>query len=191
MSYEPLFHLDLPFQHDRMDSHSSNESLPSVEEETNAFLEQADEIAIDLKQLYHSRPQLRFFKSRHDIVDPLKRSVGWDLFTLPHFHCVIPVGQSRLIPLGVAFGFPKGYYGQLMSKSGIAFQDGIYVQGGVIDPEYDGDVNVLLHNFGTRTFYIRQKMAICQMILLRYQDTIQELVPVSTIKQLRNRFMIR
>ncbi len=190
MSYEPIFHLDLPFQHDRMASNSSITSFPSVEEETDAFLDQANEIAIDLRQLYHSRPQLRFFKSRHDIVDPLKRSVGWDLFTLPHFHCIIPIGESRLIPLGVAFGFPTGYYGQLMSKSGIAFQDGIYVQGGIIDPEYDGDVNVLLHNFGTRPYHVKPTTVICQMVLLRYQDTIQELVQVSTIKQLRNRFLI-
>lgn len=191
MSYEPIFHLDLPFEHDRMASNSSITSFPSVEEETDAFLDQANEIAIDLRQLYHSRPQLRFFKSRHDIVDPLKRSVGWDLFTLPHFHCIIPIGESRLIPLGVAFGFPTGYYGQLMSKSGIAFQDGIYVQGGIIDPEYDGDVNVLLHNFGTRPYHVKPTTVICQMVLLRYQDTIQELVQVSTIKQLRNCLFIR
>lgn len=185
MSFEPVFHLD--------EEMSNADSLPSVDEETEAFLEQAAEIARDVKHFYPVPyiPQLRYFKSRHEIVDPLKRSVGWDLFTLPNFHCTIPVGESRLIPLGIAFGFPPGYYGQLVSKNGFAFQDGIYVQGGVLATEYDGDVNVLLHNFGTRPFHIKPNMALCQMILLRYQDTIQELQQVSTVKQLRNSLFIR
>ena len=187
MSDEPIFHLNLPFDHERTDSMSSMGSVPSVEEETNAFLEQAAEIALDLKQL---SPQFRFFKSRQDIVSPFEWSVGWDLFTLPQFHCTIPPGESRLIPLGIAFGFPKGYYGQLFSKSGLAFQHGLYVQGGVLEPDYDGDINVLLHNFGKRPFHVRPVMVICQMILLRYQDTVNQLQEVSNIKQLRNRFLI-
>lgn len=191
MSMDPLFHINVPFNHIRLESSSSNDSLPSVEEETSAFLEQADEIAFDLNELRHRvPPQLRFFATRPDVIIPQKRSVGWDLFTLPQFNYTIPVGQSRLIPLGVAFGFPEGYYGQLFSKSGLAFQDGIYVQGGVIDPDYNGDINVLLHNFGTRPFHLRPAICVCQMILLRYQYTITDLVPVSNIKQLRNSLLV-
>lgn len=188
MSDEPMFHFDMSFDHDRTCSTSSHKS---VDEECEAFIEEAKDIRAMVWEMNAPKEILKFFRSRPDIIMPRKasrKSVGWDLYTLPNFNCMIPVGQSRLIPLGIAFGFPDGYYGQLVSRSGLAFQDGIYVQGGVIDPDYDGDIHVLLHNFGKRTFHVNSNMRICQMVLLRY-STINDLVEVAYSKQLRNRFL--
>ena len=55
MSFEPVFHLD--------EEMSNADSLPSVDEETEAFLEQAAEIARDVKHFYPVPyiPQLRYF----------------------------------------------------------------------------------------------------------------------------------
>lgn len=190
MSDEPIFHCDLFYDHDRSRSNSSH---LSVDEECDSFIEEAQDIRLQVYEMNATKPMLRFFKSRPDIIIPQKasrKSVGWDLYTLPNFNCTIPVGQSRLIPLGIAFGFPDGYYGQLVSRSGLAFQDGIYVQAGVIDPDYDGDINVLLHNFGKRTFHVNGNMRICQMLLLRYAP-INDFIEVNSSKQLRNRILER
>jgi len=179
MSFEPIFHLNVTHR-ERVPSDSS------VEDETKGFMETANEIRQHIQEFQNQELQLKFFRNRPDILKPRKsRTVGWDLFTLPDFHCIIPSGESRLIPLGVSFAFPNGYYGQLCSLTSIAFQKSIYVQGGIIDPEYDGDVHVLLHNFGKFPFHVNANTKICQMVLLRY-STLGEMEEVSSMKNLRN-----
>lgn len=192
MSDEPIFHYNIPFDHDRSHSQSTSSlsTLSSVEEETQTFLDGAKEITAMFQDLSQTE-KITFLRSRPDQLIPRKatpQSVGWNLFTLPNFNCVIHPGDSRLIPMGIRFGFPKGYYGQLQSRSQLAFQHGIYVQAGVIDPDYDGDIHVLLHNFGKRDYHVNANTAICQLILLRYQE--QQMVEVDYSKQLRHRFVI-
>lgn len=172
----PIFHLNEPFNHERTDS---NQTDRTMQDETTDFIESATLLSQTIR---NDARHMKFFRSRRDLHLPSKtseRSVGWDLYTLPDFNFVLPVGQSRLIPLGIRFQFPKGYYGQLFSKSSIAFQHGIYVQGGVIDPDYEGDIYVLLHNFGTKPFKLTGNMRICQLVLLQYENTIDRLVEVS------------
>ena len=41
---------------------------------------------------------------------------------------------------------PEGYYAQLMSKSGIMVLYELEVKGGVIDPDYTGNIGVVLKN---------------------------------------------
>ncbi len=187
MSDDPIFHYNVPFYHDRSDSTNSHLSLDL---QTVSFIEGADEIrsAIMESNNQNQKPKLKFYKYREDMQIPkkaTKQSVGWDLFTMPNFNCIIPVGQSRMIPLGIAFCFPDGYYGQLQSRSGLAFQHGVYVQAGVIEPDYDGDIYVLLHNFGKRPFHVYPNTRICQLILLRYENTIQDLIEVSEVERLK------
>ena len=39
---------------------------------------------------------------------------------------------------------PPGFYGRLAPRSGLAVKKGIHVGAGVIDPDYRGEVRVLL-----------------------------------------------
>ena len=166
------------------DRSCSTNSYRSVDDECDSFIEEARDIRKKLVQ--STKPQLKIFKYRHNVITPRKATIGWILYTLPEFSCTIPVNQSRLIPLGIAFSFPKGYFGQLQSRPGLAFQHGVYVQGGTIEPDYDGDIYVLLHNFGKRPFQVYPNVRICQLVLLRYENTIQEITEVSDSKLLRS-----
>lgn len=184
---EPYFHYAATFTHDRSSTNTTDRTL---EEETQSFINTAHEISTS----FGDEPQLKFFRSRRDLYIPRKtspHSVGWDLYSLPNFHFTLNVGQSKLIPLGIQFEFPEGYYGQLFSKSNLAFHHGIYVQGGVLDPDYEGDIYVLLHNFGRRPFQIQPNMRICQLVLLKYENTIDRLVEVSSWEQLNRRILQR
>src|SRR5689334_10871896 len=57
-------------------------------------------------------------------------------------------GQRRLIKTGLAVAIPVGYYGRLAPRSGLAVQKGIDVLAGVIDADYRGEIQCLLHNTG-------------------------------------------
>ena len=48
-------------------------------------------------------------------------------------------GQRQiLVDTGIAVGLPKGTYGRLAARSGVASKPGIEVGGGVIDADYTG-----------------------------------------------------
>jgi len=94
-------------------------------------------------------------------------AVGYDLRAdLGHGgRFVVPVHQRRRISTGVAMAIPVGYYGQVLPRSGLALKHGIVVMGGVIDPDYRGEVFVMLLNTGNDPFYIEHGDRIAQVVL--------------------------
>ena len=58
-----------------------------------------------------------------------------------------------------------GYYGRLDSKSGLAILHQLHVGAGVIDPDYTGEIMVLLINNASRVHPIKKDDPIAQLIL--------------------------
>ena len=54
--------------------------------------------------------------------------------------------RHAVIFLDFALGIPKGNYGRITSKSGLALNYGIDVKAGVVDRGYQGNVGVILKN---------------------------------------------
>ena len=71
-------------------------------------------------------------------------SVGYDLFTPINF--AIQPREQRTIFIDLAITPPEGYYAQLMSKSGLTVLYELEVKAGVIDPDYTGNIGVVLKN---------------------------------------------
>ncbi|TNF47393.1 dUTP diphosphatase [bacterium] len=76
--------------------------------------------------------------------------------------------QSRtLVPTGMQIAVPKGYEAQIRPRSGLALEHGVMVANtpGTIDPDYRGEVKVILMNLGSDPFTVVRGMRIAQMIL--------------------------
>ena len=58
-----------------------------------------------------------------------------------------------------------GYYIRIASKSGLAFKYGITVEGGVVDPDYRGNIGVLLRNNSNTGHTLEQGKAMAQVIM--------------------------
>ena len=71
-------------------------------------------------------------------------SVGYDLFTPIDFQ--IQPKEQKTVFIDLAIAPPEGYYAQLMSKSGLTVLYGLEVKAGVIDPDYTGNIGVVLKN---------------------------------------------
>jgi len=99
-------------------------------------------------------------------------SPTWDLFTPHRFHDIILPGQTKLIPLGIWFKFPYGYYGQLQSNLPMSLAHSCFVESGIIDPTDTMEVKVLIHNRGKSPYFVNGDSQICKMIMLRYENTI-------------------
>lgn len=83
-----------------------------------------------------------------------KEAAGLDLIS-PQSH-VIPSKSKLLISLDIAIKLSKGTYGRIAPRSGLASKHFIDVGAGVIDPDYNGCLKVLLFNFGETDFEIKR-----------------------------------
>lgn len=61
---------------------------------------------------------------------------------------IIEPGSWNHVPTGVAVAIPSGYGGFVWPRSGLSVNEGIDVLGGVIDPQYHREIDVILalHN---------------------------------------------
>ena len=90
-------------------------------------------------------------------------AAGFDISTVEDF--TINPGEHRLVPTGLRLQLPRGTYGRLASRSGLAVKQGIEVGAGVVDPDFRGEVKVLLINRGHRTVSFQKGDRIAQLVV--------------------------
>jgi len=78
----------------------------------------------------------------------------------------IPPHESRVLPTGLRVEVPKGFMLEIKNKSGIASKRQLLVGACVIDPGYDGEVFINLHNLGNESQVIKPGEKIAQAILI-------------------------
>jgi len=95
-------------------------------------------------------------------------AAGMDLPAAVPQEVSIAPGQVASIPCGFAVAIPAGYEGQVRPRSGLAAKHGITVANapGTIDPDYRGEVKVLLINHGKEPFRVTRGMRIAQLLVL-------------------------
>jgi dUTP pyrophosphatase len=90
-------------------------------------------------------------------------------------------GERKLIPTGIYIGLPDGYEAQVRPRSGLALKHGISVCNtpGTIDPDYSGQIGVVLINHGQENFIVNDGERIAQMIISKFEraewDVVEEL----------------
>lgn len=90
--------------------------------------------------------------------------LGWDLFCAED--TIIPSWSRLLVRTGIAIQFPTNVGGILKDRSGVASKQGLFVKAGVIDPNYRGEILVLLWNSTRQPIQISIGAKICQMLLM-------------------------
>jgi len=94
-------------------------------------------------------------------------AAGADLYAALREETVIPPGETRLIPTGIALQIPSGYGGFLYARSGLALKKGLAPANkvGVIDADYRGEVMVALHNHSREAQTVEPLERIAQLVL--------------------------
>jgi dUTP pyrophosphatase len=104
-------------------------------------------------------------------------AAGYDLYSTEEY-TLMPM-ERKLFKTGISLSIPTNMYGRIAPRSGLAYKDGIDVLAGVIDPDYTGDIGVILINFGTSEKKITFGDKIAQIIFENYNnvsfDTVSEL----------------
>jgi len=79
---------------------------------------------------------------------------------------MVPQKNTVAIPTGIVVKPPPGFFVQCCSRSGLAMKS-LFVANapGIIDPDYTGEILVLLFNGSYETQYVQHEQRIAQLIL--------------------------
>ena len=92
-------------------------------------------------------------------------SVGYDLFTPIDFK--IQPKEQKTVFIDLAITPPEGYYAQLMSKSGLTVLYELEVKAGVIDPDFTGNIGVVLKNNSDQQIECLAGEQIAQLLFIK------------------------
>jgi len=115
---------------------------------------------------------LEYAKVRQDAIEPSRANpsdAGMDVFCFPKEgveSIAINPGDSEIIPTGIRFGVPHGYMLEVKNKSSVASKQQLLVGACVVDPGYDGELFVNLHNIGRNTQFLNRGKKIAQVVLV-------------------------
>ena len=101
-----------------------------------------------------------------------EHSVGLDFYSPSDY--IMPPCSHLQIPTQIKVKVPLGHYGRLASKSGLSMIYQVHVRAGVIDPDYTGEVKVLLINAAPCYHHIKGRP---------YSPIILEKVSLPTLKR--------
>jgi dUTP pyrophosphatase len=119
--------------------------------------------------------EVRFMRLAHNPELPLPErqtpgSAGYDVASAdPDFE--LAPGERRLVATGLAMELPDGVECQVRPRSGLALRHGVTLPNApaTIDPDYRGELKVILWNAGTEAVPIPRGTRIAQLVFARFE----------------------
>lgn len=93
-----------------------------------------------------------------------KDDAGYDLYSMAEQ--TIYAGNSAVFDTGVHIAIPKGYAGEIVSRSGLNIKYDIICPQGTVDAGYTGSIKVKLYNMGKYNYIVRKGDRIAQLIIV-------------------------
>ena len=100
------------------------------------------------------------------------QAAGYDLYATESM--VLMPGRRAVVPTGISIKLPSGTYGRIAPRSGLAVKHGIQTGAGVVDPDYTGEIKVVLFNQDRNTYVIHPGYRVSQLVLEKYEDAAVE-----------------
>jgi dUTP pyrophosphatase len=97
-------------------------------------------------------------------------AAGLDLLAAVEEPLTLAPGARTAVPTGISIALPAGYEAQIRPRSGLAIRHGISMVNapGTIDPDYRGEIRVILINLGDQPFTLRRGDRIAQMVIAAF-----------------------
>lgn len=79
--------------------------------------------------------------------------------------------ERTMVPTGLYVELPEGYEMQIRPRSGMAAKFGLTVLNtpGTIDPDYRGEIKIILANLSDRDYVLNPGERIAQMVVARFE----------------------
>ncbi|KAG6519411.1 hypothetical protein ZIOFF_022904 [Zingiber officinale] len=135
---------------------SEGEDLPYQPEEFDIFMLQQTDISQETLKIRRTHP-LAFLPQRKT-----EGAAGYDLATCEG--CVLTPHSHAILNTGISIKLPEGTYGRIAPRSGLSAK-GIFINGGVIDADFRGSIQVILFNFSFENILFNIGDNIAQLII--------------------------
>jgi len=87
---------------------------------------------------------------------------GLDCF-MPESFTLKPL-ETKTICLGIGIQIPEGFAGMLVPRSSIA-EKGLIIQTSIIDPDYTGEIHLIITNCSNNDVNIEENQRVCSLIV--------------------------
>ena len=97
-----------------------------------------------------------------------REAAGYDLYADLKEREVIPPHETKMISTGLAMEIPRGFFGAIFARSGLASKESLRPANcvGVVDSDYRGPFLIALHNDSDTEKYVKPGMRIAQMVVI-------------------------
>lgn len=97
-------------------------------------------------------------------------AAGYDVRSADDAVTIEP-GEIRLVGTGLTMELPHGVECQVRPRSGLALKHGITLPNspGTIDPDYRGELRVIMQNHGSEAFTVDRGERIAQLVFARFE----------------------
>jgi dUTP pyrophosphatase len=119
--------------------------------------------------------QVRFrrLESNPDLPLPgraTEHAAGYDIRSAEESVTLQP-GEIRLVSTGLVMELPEGVECQVRPRSGLALKHGITLPNspGTIDPDYRGELRVIMQNTGSKAVTLSRGERIAQLVFARFE----------------------
>lgn len=98
-------------------------------------------------------------------------SAGMDLKANIDEPFVLKPLERQIVPTGLFIAIPEGYSADVQPRSGLAAKHGVTVANspGLCDPDYRGEIKVILINLSNENFVVNPGERIAQLVIRRYE----------------------
>lgn len=121
--------------------------------------------------------KIKLFKD--DVKLPVKSHLpdsGLDIF-MPQGVVLQPL-ETATVSLQLAVAIPEGFAGMLVPRSSIAAK-GLVIQTAIIDPDYTGDIHLIITNCSNQIHVIEKDQRVCSLVVYSvlnpYIEVVKEL----------------
>lgn len=114
--------------------------------------------------------------SDKDIKLPIKSHLpdsGLDIFIPKAFE--LSSLETKTIDLGFAVAIPEGHAGIIVPRSSIS-QKGLIIQTAVIDPDYTGNIHLIITNCSKEQIAIEKDTRVCSLVVFSVLNPYIEIV---------------
>ncbi|HEY9404827.1 MAG TPA: dUTP diphosphatase [Pyrinomonadaceae bacterium] len=91
-------------------------------------------------------------------------AAGLDLFAVEEVTLEARGGRA-MVRTGLSVAIPRGFYGRVAPRSGLAVRHGLDVLAGVVDSDYRGEIMCALVNHGAETLTLEAGQRVAQLIV--------------------------
>lgn len=105
-----------------------------------------------------------------------EHAAGYDVRSAEEAVTIEP-GEIRLVSTGLVMELPEGIECQVRPRSGLAFKHGVTLPNspGTIDPDYRGELRVIMQNLGPEAVTLERGERIAQLVFARFEAPAIEL----------------